>query len=141
MDRLLFFCCSRILYVFNLGVCSGIHHLWSSLGFMFFISCRSFQLLALETIICLTCLPEVSWERLGLAKVFNLIPQAKFPLCSSCWLPLCLPWAVSACFRLYFSYHTSLFVLHFPPLYFHFVLSVSTSSFRSLIIFKMLAFV
>lgn len=32
-DRLLFFCCSRILYIFNLGVCPGIHYLWSSLSF------------------------------------------------------------------------------------------------------------
>lgn len=91
------------------SIICGVH--WASRMFMSFISCRSFQLLALETIICLACLPEVSWERLGLAKVFNLIPQTKFPLCSSCWLPLCLPWAVSACFRLYFSYHTSLFYI------------------------------
>lgn len=106
--------------------------------FMSFISCGSFQLLALQTILCPSASLRYSQERPGPTWSQAVLVDFSLIHCAPvCWSLLCLPWAAPAC--LGFTSVTILLCLclHFSLLYFHFVLSVSTPSFRSLIIFKM----
>lgn len=126
-DRLLFLLLQDSV-VFNLGVCPGIHHLWSSLAFMdvhVFHQLWKFPAASSsDHYLPFLCLSELllgkTWPPGGLKlSLWFLISflRLSFHCVPVAGSPLCLPWAVSACFRLYFSYHTSLLVLHFPVVF------------------------